>query len=345
MRTRPLGQSGIEASVVGFGAWAIGGWMWGGSSEREAIGAIHAALDAGVTLIDTAPIYGFGASEEVVGKALAGRRDQAVVATKCGMVFNTSKGEDKFRTTALGLSEFGHIDVRIYNHPDSIRQEVDRSLGLLKTDRIDLYQTHWQDSTTPIADTMGVLLELKQAGKIRAIGVSNATVAQMDEYAVVGPLDSDQERYSMLDRELEVEQLPYCREHNVAVLAYSPMAMGLLTGKMGPDREFTAGDVRSKHPRYTKENRQRVADMLAAIRPVAERNGLTVGQLVIAWTASQPGLTHVLCGARNPQQAEENAAAGRVELSADDLREIDRVLEEHGQGVAPATQNGRSLPR
>ncbi len=345
MHTRPLGQSGIEASVVGFGAWAIGGWMWGGSSEREAIGAIHAALDAGVTLIDTAPVYGFGASEEIVGKALAGRRDQAVVATKCGMVVNTTRGEDKFRTTALGVHQYGHIDVRIYNHPDSIRREVDRSLGLLKTDRIDLYQTHWQDSTTPIEDTMGVLMELKAAGKIRAIGVSNATVEQMMQYAAVGPLDSDQERYSMLDRELEAEQLPYCREHNVAVLAYSPMAMGLLTGKMGPEREFAAGDVRNKHPRYTKENRRRVAEMLEAIRPVAERHGLTIGQLVVAWTAAQPGLTHVLCGARNPQQAEENAAAGRVELAADDLEAIDRVLEQYGEGIASATQDGRSLPR
>lgn len=333
MRTRPLGQSGIEASVVGFGAWAIGGWLWGGSSESEAIRAIHATLDAGVTLIDTAPVYGFGASEEIVGKALAGRRDKAVIATKCGMVVNTTKGEDKFRTTAAGLSQYGHIDVRIYNHPDSVRQEVDRSLGLLQTDRIDLYQTHWQDSTTPIEDTMGALLELKQAGKIRAIGVSNATVDQMKQYAAVGPLDSDQERYSMLDRQLEAEQLPYCHEHHVAVLAYSPMAMGLLTGKVGPDREFGAGDVRNQIPRFSKENRQRVADMLAVMKPVADGHGLTVGQLVVAWTASQPGLTHVLCGARTAQQAEENAAAGRAELSADDLSEISRVLGEHGQGI------------
>jgi methylglyoxal reductase len=333
MHTRPLGKSGIEASVVGFGAWAIGGWLWGGSSEAEAIRAIHTALDAGVTLIDTAPVYGFGASEEIVGKALAGRRDQAVIATKCGMVVNTMKGEDKFRTTAAGLSEYGHIDVRLYNHPDSIREEIDRSLGLLRTDHVDLYQTHWQESTTPIEDTMGVLLELKQAGKIRAIGVSNATVDQLKQYASLGQLDSDQERYSMLDRQLEKEQLPYCLEHHMAVLAYSPMAMGLLTGKMGPEREFGAGDVRGMQPRFSKDNRQRVADMLKAMEPVAERHGLSVGQLVIAWTASQPGLTHVLCGARNPQQAEENAAAGRVELSDEDVREINRVLDERAKDI------------
>jgi methylglyoxal reductase len=333
MRKRPLGQSGIDASVVGFGAWAIGGWMWGGSSESEAIRAIHAALDAGVTLIDTAPIYGFGASEEIVGKALAGRRDRAVIATKCGMVVNTMKGEDKFRTTALGVTEHGHIDVRIYNHPDSIRREIDRSLGLLRTDYVDLYQTHWQDSTTPIVDTMGVLMELKQAGKIRAIGVSNATVAHMERYARVGPLDSDQERYSMLDRQLEKEQLPYCRGHGMAVLAYSPMAMGLLTGRMGPEREFGAGDVRNQQPRFSKENRQRVADMLKELEPVAAGHSLSVGQLVIAWTASQPGLTHVLCGARTPQQAEENAAGGRAELTDEDIRTINQVLERHGKDI------------
>jgi methylglyoxal reductase len=333
MQTRPLGQSGIEASVVGFGAWAIGGWLWGGSSESEAIRAIHAALDAGVTLIDTAPVYGFGASEEIVGKALVGRRDKVVIATKCGMVVNTTKGEHKFRTTVAGLSEYGHIDVRLYNGPESIRQEIDRSLGLLRTDHVDLYQTHWQESTTPIEDTMGVLLELKQAGKIRAIGVCNATVAQMDRYANVGQLDSDQERYSMLDRQLEREQLPYCLKHNIAVLAYSPLAMGMLTGKMGPEREFGGGDVRAIQPRFSKENRTKVANLLKAMQPVADAHGLTIGQSVIAWTARQPGLTHVLCGARNPQQAEENAAAGRAELSDDNIRAINQVLDEYAKDI------------
>ena len=191
MQTRPLGVSGIEASVVGFGAWAIGGWMWGGANEADAIRAIHAALDAGINLIDTAPIYGFGSSEEIVGKALQGRRDRAVIATKCGMVTGTKLGAPKFRSTALGSSENGHIDVRIYNHPDSIRDEVEWSLKRLQTDHIDLFQTHWQDPTTPIDDTMDALLSLKQAGKIRAIGVCNASVDQaLREYASRGELDS-----------------------------------------------------------------------------------------------------------------------------------------------------------
>jgi methylglyoxal reductase len=333
MKMRPLGASGIEASVVSFGAWAIGGWMWGGASEADAIRAIHAALDAGITLIDTAPIYGFGHSEEVVGKALADRRERAVIATKCGMVTNTKLGMPKFRSTGLGSSPYGHIDVRILNHPDSIREEVDLSLKRLQTDHIDLYQTHWQDATTPIDDTMDALLALKQAGKIRAIGVCNATVEQMRQYASRGPLDSDQERYSMLDRNLEAEQLPYCREHNVAVLAYSPLAMGMLTGKMGPEHRFGDGDLRGKQPRFSQENRAKVAAMLAEMQPVAERHKLSLTQLVIAWTASQPGVTHVLCGARTPEQAVENAAAGSVDLPAAELLAVNQIVARHGQGI------------
>ena len=333
MRMRTLGASGIEASVVGFGAWAIGGWMWGGANEADAIRAIHAALDAGVNLVDTAPIYGFGSSEEIVGKALQGRRDRAVIATKCGMVTNTKLGAPKFRSTALGSSKNGHIDVRIYNHPDSIRDEVEWSLKRLRTDRIDLYQTHWQDPTTPIDDTMDALLSLKRAGKIRAIGVCNASVAQMRQYASRGPLDSDQERYSMLDRKLEAEQLPYCREHHVAVLAYSPLAMGMLTGKMDPAREFGAGDIRGEQPRFSRENRQSVADMLHEFQPIADRNRLTLTQLVIAWTASQPGLTHVLCGARTPEQAVENAAAGNVEMPPAELQAVNEIVARYGKEI------------
>jgi aryl-alcohol dehydrogenase-like predicted oxidoreductase len=330
---RPLGASGIEASVVGFGAWAIGGWMWGGASEPDAIRAIHGALDAGVNLIDTAPIYGFGNSEEFVGKALQGRRDQAVIATKCGMVTNTKLGAPKFRSTALGSSENGHIDVRIYNHPDSIRDEVEWSLKRLGTDRIDLYQTHWQDPTTPIDDTMDSLLSLKQAGKIRAIGVCNASVAEMGQYASRGPLDSDQERYSMLDRQLDAEQLPYCREHRIAVLAYSPLAMGMLTGKMGPEREFGAGDIRGKQPRFSRENRAKVTALLSELKPIADRHRLTLTQLVIAWTASQPGLTHVLCGARTPEQAVENATAGSVEMPPAELQAMNEIVGRYGKEI------------
>ncbi len=329
MEKRPLGQSGIEASTVAFGAWAIGGWMWGGTEEKDAIAAIHAAIDSGVNLIDTAAIYGFGLSEEIVGKAIHDRRDKVVLATKCAMVCNTQKGEFKFRSTAYGPSSDGHIAIYTYLGAESIRGEVEESLSRLKTDCIDLYQTHWQDSTTPIEETMSTLLDLKKEGKIRAIGVSNANPDHMDEYRKYGPLDTDQEKYNMLERDLEKEQLPYCHENNVAVLAYSPLAKGLLTGKVGPDREFSEGDHRREDPRFSMENRKRVAELLEKIKPIAEAHNFTFAQLAIAWTIRQPGLTHALCGARNPKQAQENATAGSVQLSDDELKTIRQAVEEY----------------
>ncbi len=329
MHTRPLGQSGIEASVVAIGTWVMGGWMWGGADENDSIKAIHAALDAGVSLLDTAPIYGFGHSESVVGKAIKDRRDHVVLATKCAMVINAPGGRSVGRSTAAGPSEHGHLEIKIYNHPDSIKPEVELSLKRLQTDHIDLYQTHWQEEETPLEDTMGALLELKQQGKIRAIGVCNATPAQMDRYRSVGPLDSDQEQYSMIHRKLEggsfqsedglPDQLGYCKDNNIAVLAYSPLVLGLLTGKVGPERKFPESDLRSKQKRFSQPNRQKIADLLAQFQPIADKHRCTMAQLVIAWTVSQPGLTHALVGARTPEQAIDNAGAGSITLDAEDL--------------------------
>jgi methylglyoxal reductase len=335
MKYRPLGQSGIEASAVGLGAWAIGGWLWGGTDEAESIKAVHAAIDAGITLIDTAPIYGFGRSEEIVGKAIAGRRDRVVLATKCGLVWNSDKGEFGFHA-----NEFGRSEPEVATHtvhrciePGSVREELEQSLTRLGVETIDLYQTHWQTSSTPVADTMGCLMKLKDEGKIRAIGVSNASAAQMAEYAATGPLDSDQERFSMLDRGIESDQLPYCREHGAAMLGYSPLGQGLLTGKVGPERVFPKGDLRLTKPRFSAESRERIAAMLAEFRPVADARGLTLAQLAIAWTIAQPGLTHALCGARNPQQALENAAAGDADLTGDDLAILDAAIARHAPGI------------
>jgi len=334
MRTRPLGQSGIEASVVAFGAWVTGGWMWGGATDDDSIDAIHAAIDAGVTLIDTAPVYGFGVSEEVVGKALAGRRDKVVLATKCALVTNPSVGVKHFSSNARGFDDDGLVQVNRYAHPDSIRKEIEGSLSRLGTDYIDLYQTHWQDPTTPIEDTMAALLSLKEQGKIRAIGVSNASAEQMATYRKVGPLDTDQEKYSMLARDIEQDQLPYCHEHDIAMLAYSPLAQGLLTGKLGPERAFPPGDIRGQRPLYSVENRRRVADMLNKFQPIADERGVPITHVVIAWTLSQPGLTHVLCGARTKQQAIENAAAGDLELTDAELKIIDEAIDAyHAAGV------------
>jgi aryl-alcohol dehydrogenase-like predicted oxidoreductase len=326
MQHRPLGQSGIQASVVGLGTWAIGGWMWGGTDEAKAIEGIRAGIDAGMDFIDTAPIYGFGLAEEIVCKAIEGHRDEVVLATKCGMRWDRTEG-DHFFNTRDGKPIYRYLG------PDSMREEVERSLKRLGTDRIDLYQTHWQETTTPREETMAALVELKQQGKIRAIGVSNCALDQLKEYEKVGPVDSAQERYSMLDRKLEADLLPYCDDQGIAVLAYSPLGLGLLTGKVGPDRQFTGDDQRLRDPRFSVENRKKVAAMLDEFKSIAEGHGLTMAQLVIAWTAAQRGVTHALVGVRNVQQARENARAGDVVLSRDELATMDRIIREHAAGI------------
>jgi len=326
MRYRPLGASGIQASVVGFGAWAIGGWLWGGQEEKAAVRAVQAALDAGIDLIDTAPAYGLGASEQVIGKAIAGRRDKVVLATKCGLTWHTARG-------TLFFEEFGK-PVHKFLGPDSIRTELEDSLRRLKTDRIDLYQTHWQDSTTPNDATMAELVRLKEQGKIRAIGVSNVTVEQLAAYRKDGEVASVQEKYSMLDRGHEKDLLPYCREHNVAFLAYSPLAQGLLTGKVGLRRRFRGDDQRRGHPRFSAENRAKVVALLKEFQPVAERHGVSLTQLAIAWTVAQPGVTHALVGARKPGQAGENARGGEVALTAADLKAMSAALRRCAADIA-----------
>lgn len=326
MEYKSLGRSGIDASVVGLGTWAIGGWMWGGSEEAESIRAIHAAVDAGVNLVDTAPVYGFGVSEEIVGKAIRDRRDRVVLATKCGLIWHAEKGQFYFSSDDKYVSADGAIRVHKCLAPDVIRYEVEQSLLRLGTDRIDLLQTHWQDSTTPIAESMETLIELKREGKIRAIGCSNATCTQMDEYRHAGQLDTDQELFSMLDRKHEGENLPYVEEHGIAFLAYGPLAQGLLTGKVDTERVFPEGDQRRGRPRFSAENRRRVQDMLAEFQPIAARHGLTLGQLVIAWTLAQPGCSHALVGARTVQQAVENARAGDVRLASDEIETMTSVV-------------------
>ena len=326
MRTRPLGQSGIQASVVAFGAWAVGGWRWGGADEKVSIAAIQAGIDAGITLIDTAPAYGLGRGEEIVGKAIRGRRDKVVIATKCGLTWKGNKGTFFFATDDKGKNDAGPYRLHKYLGPESVREELEESLKKLGTDTIDLYMTHWQDPGTPVEDTMALLLDFKRQGKIRAIGACNAKVEDLDRYRSKGPFDADQERYSMLDRGLETGRLEYCRRNNVAVLAYSPLHHGLLTGTISPDRKFAEGDLRNGHPSFTPENLRRVGGILDRIKPIAHRRGITLGQLAVAWALAQPGLTHALVGARDPRQAVENAKAGDVVLTADELGEIAGAL-------------------
>lgn len=315
---REIGRSGVKASAVGLGTWAIGGWMWGGTDEQESIAAIQASLDAGVTLIDTAPAYGLGRSEEIVGKALSGRRDKAIIATKCGLVWHTDKGRHFFDQDGK--------PVHRYLGRDAIRHEVEQSLKRLDTDYIDLYITHWQDPTTPIEETMATLEELRQAGKIRAIGASNVGRGELEQYIAIGGLDAIQERFSMIDREIEADLLPLTRRNGVATLSYSSLALGLLSGGIGPERIFSGDDQRRDNPRFSVGNREKVAAFAKTIRPIAEKHGATIAQIVIAWTLAQEGVTFALCGARNPGQALDNARAGTIRLDGDDLSTIDAAI-------------------
>jgi methylglyoxal reductase len=315
---RDIGSSGVKASAVGLGTWAIGGWMWGGTDEAQSIAAIQASLDAGVTLIDTAPAYGLGRAEEIVGKALEGRREKAVIATKCGLVWHTRQGRHFFDQDGR--------PVHRYLGRDAIFHEVDESLKRLRTDHIDLYITHWQDPATPIDETMDALKELKKSGKIRAIGASNVGTQDLEAYIAAGGLDAIQERFSMIDREIEAELLPLTRANGVAMLSYSSLALGLLSGTVGPDRVFDGDDQRKDNSRFSVANRQKVANFAEAVRPIAAEHDATIAQVVIAWTLAQPGITFALCGARSPAQALDNARAGTIRLSQDELSKIDAAI-------------------
>ncbi len=316
MKFRKLGASGIDASVVAFGAWAIGGWKWGGTDAKQSIAAIHAALDSGINFIDTAAVYGFGFSEELVGKALEGvDRSKVIVASKCGLRWD-------IESPTLHAQSEGKSIYRSLNK-ESIMWEVEQSLQRLKTDYIDLYQTHWPDPSTPPEDVMQTLLELKEQGKVRAVGFCNAELAHLEGAAKVAPMDTDQERYSLLDRERDSDNLPYCEKNALAFLAYSPIAQGLLSAKMDPGRTFGEGDLRIGNPRFSNENRQAINDLLAPVSALAAESGHTVEQLVLAWTLLQPGMTHVLVGARNTEQAISNAKTGSLVLDDEQYKIVD----------------------
>jgi len=319
--TREIGSSGIDASCIGLGTWAIGGWMWGGTDERQSIAAIQASLDEGISLIDTAPAYGQGLSEEIVGKAIKGRRDQVVLATKCGLVWHITKGNHFF--------DYDGQPVHRHLGADSIAYEVEQSLRRLGTDYIDLYITHWQDPTTLVEETMAALEALKAQGKIRSIGASNLSPDDLSAYVAAGQLDAVQEEYSMVKRDIETTLLPICAQHGVSTLSYSSLALGLLSGRIGPDRVFEGDDQRKDNPRFSIANREKVGRLMSAIRPIAESHGATDAQIVIAWTIQQPGITFALCGARNPDQARENARAGCIRLSKDEIDTISEAATHH----------------
>lgn len=321
MQTREIGRSGIKASAVGLGTWAIGGWMWGGTDEARSIAAIQASIDEGISLIDTAPAYGQGVAEEIVGKALKDRRDKVVLVSKCGLVWHSEKGNHFF--------DYDGRPVHRYLGKDAIVYEVEQSLRRLGTDYIDHYVTHWQDPTTPIAETMEALEQLKAQGKIRSIGASNTSAEDVRGYVESGQLDAIQEEYSMVKRDVEKTLAPYCLENGVSILSYSSLALGLLSGKIGPDRVFEGDDQRKDNPRFSLPNLEKVARFMDAIAAVSETHSATKAQTMIAWTVQQPGITFSLCGARDESQAAENAKAGRLRLSTSDVEEISKAAATH----------------
>lgn len=327
MEKRKLGKSDMDATKICLGTWAVGGgpW-WGDSDDQESIRAIQATVDAGINFIDTAPAYGFGHSEEVVGKAVKGMRDKVIISTKCGLWWKGEEGTPFF--------EMDGYSVRRSLQPKTIRTEIEDSLRRLDTDYIDLYITHWQeegDSPTPIADTIGCLEDLKKEGKIRAIGASNTSLDNIKEYTKHGQLDAIQERYTMLDRTLEPAYVDLCQKSGVGIMAYSTLEQGLLTGKIGMDAEFGEEEFRSQLDWLKQVNRKKVLDMLATWEDITKKYDCSLAQLVIAWTTAQRGITYTLVGARKLKHAEENAKAGGLALEDADLKRMRNDVEALGQ--------------
>ena len=323
MEYRNIGKSDLKISVVTFGAWAAGGWMWGGADRNNAIEAIRASYDSGVTSIDTAPAYGQGASEEIVGEAIKGLpREKLQLLTKYGLRWNSTKGSFYFKSKDNNGRE---IDIHKYAGKESIIKECEESLRRMGTDYIDLYQIHWPDITTPIAETMEAVAQLIQQGKVKYAGVCNYNVEQVKEAKKTVNLVSNQVAYSMVKRDIDKDVVPYCIENNLSILAYSPLQRGLLTGKMKPGYVFAPGDHRAELYFFKNENIKRTNALLDKIRPMAAEKKATLSQLVLRWTVEQPGITIALVGARDPAQAVENAKAMEVRLSKE---EIDFINEE-----------------
>ena len=300
----------IRASRIALGTWAIGGWMWGGSDETDAISTIHAALDRGINLIDSAPVYGFGRSEEIVGKALAvgGRRGHALIATKVGLDWKNGR---PFRNARKAR----------------ILKEVEDSLRRLKTNVIDLYQVHWPDPNTPIAEVADAMSALHRAGKIRAIGVSNFSPAQMDEFRKVAPLHTAQPPYNLFERAIDGDVLPYCQANNIAVLAYGSLCRGLLSGRMSASTRFTGDDLRKNDPKFLPP---RFEQYLAAVerldRLAKDRFGKRVIHLAARWVLDRNKMNIALWGARHADQLApiEDVIGWKIDGSA--MAEIDRIL-------------------
>lgn len=325
MKLLPLGKSGLSVSQIGLGTWAIGGGpAWNGDLDTQVcIDTIHEAAKQGINLIDTAPGYNFGNSEKIVGLALKDMpREDVVVETKFGIVWT--------REGAL-FNKVG--DTQLYKNlsRESILEEIDQSLERLGVDYVDIYMSHWQAVEpyyTPIADTVAVLNELKAQGKIRAIGAANVSIDQVKEYLAAGGLDIVQGKYSILDRAVEEELIPLCKEHNIVLQAYSPLEQGLLTGTIGKD--YVPTGARANKKWYQKGNLERVVDMLDAWKPLCEKYNCSIPTLALAWVLAQGDFISILSGSTTPDQVRENVLAVNVNLSAEDaqyMRDLAEALD------------------
>ena len=307
---------------MAFGAWAIGGWMWGGADESEALAAIRTAYDAGITTIDTAPVYGFGKSEELVGKAMKGiARDRYQLLTKFGLNWQSEEGEFYFDTKDEGKP----VKVFKWSSPKRVIRECEDSLRRLQTDYIDLYQIHWPDATTSIHETFEAIAQLIKQGKVRAAGVCNYNTQQVNEALETVTLASNQVPYSLVNRDIEKDIIPQAMEKNIGIIAYSPLQRGLLTGKIKPGHHFNEGDTREGNRFYTEENIVRINELLNKIKPIAEKHSASLAQLILNWTIHRPAISCVLAGARNAEQVNDNVKALSFKLSSEELEKITSI--------------------
>lgn len=321
---RTIGNTDLALTSIAFGAWAAGGWMWGHTEASEAINAMKSAIDAGCTTIDTAPIYGQGTSEILVGEAIKGYdRSKIQILTKFGMRWDTKAGDFAFSSQNNNGQP---IDIYKYASKESIIKECEDSLQRLGTDYIDLYQIHWNDVTTPIEESFEAVAQLIKEGKVRYAGVCNYDVAMLIRAQSVCEIVSNQIPYSMVNRGIEQDVLPYCIEQNIAVLAYSPLQRGLLTGKMKPGYAFETGDHRATNPYFKDEVVLATNDLLKQLKPIAEKYNATLGQIVLHWTIMQQGITVALAGARNAQQALSNWKAAHIKFSPEEYNYIDNLI-------------------
>ncbi len=325
METKKLGYSDLQMTPVGLGTWAIGGgdnpFGWGPQDDEDSIATIRRALDLGINWIDTAAGYGRGHSEEIVGEAIAGLRDEVILATKCGILWQEDGSNIYFKLKA-----------------DSIRREVEDSLRRLNVEVIDLYQIHWPNPDEDIEEGWSTVAELVKEGKVRYGGVSNFNVEQLKRIQSIHPITSLQPPYSMVVREIESEILPFCAENNIGVIVYSPMQAGLLTGKMTKERvaNFPDDDWRKGSPNFQEPELSLNLELVDKLRPIAERNGRSLAELAIAWTLRRPEVTGAIVGARRPDQIEQTVGAGTWRLSEEEIAEIDRLLAERDQKLAAA---------